>query len=525
MAVAAVTGIVILVLGQQIWKWEVERVEVGPGQFLVRTHRWGADLPEDEIVAPDDTYKGVMLDVLPEGRHFLNPIFWSYEVKEMVNVPVGKCLVLTRKFGKRIPSDQILAGSTERGIVAAVLPPGSHRINPYAYSWQQVDAVEIRAGEVGVRVLKVGKEPKALPLDSKRSAYVVPEGYRGVQETPIPSGTYYINPYVETLAPVDIRSHRVEFADIQFPSRDGFTLKPHVVVEYALLALRAPEALVRLTDEGVLHQKDSTAEEQLQNEILQKVVLPHIRGYSRIEGSNFDAKDFVVAAPAEGQSQVVNNREVLQKALYEKVKPHCAELGIDVLAVTLADMELPAELLAQISARDVARAELEKNKVLLGQYKTQQQLAAKEALTEQAEKKVEAETRLVQAKTKMEQRKEVELLRLKQELANAQLRLDAAKKQAEATLTRGKAEAHVIELQNEAEVAGLRKAVQGFASAGMFAHYHMLQRLAPALSEIFASDDSEFAKIVSQYMTPPTAPAVAEKPKTAAGAGLATPTK
>src|SRR5262249_16859381 len=212
---------------------------------------------------------------------------------------------------------------------------------------------------------------------------------------------------------------------------------------------------------------------------------------------------------------------VLQKALYDKVKPHCAELGIDVLAVTLADMELPSELLSQISARDVARAELDKNKVMLGQYKTQQQLAAKEGLTEQAEKKVEAETRLVQAKTKMEQRKEVELLRLKQELANAQLKLDAAKKQAEATLTRGKAEAHVIQLQNEAEVAGLRKAVQGFASASTFAQYQMLQRLAPALSEIFASDDSEFAKIVSQYMTPP--PTVAEKPKsgTATGSGAA----
>jgi hypothetical protein len=520
-------GIVILATGQQIWKWEVERVEVVPGQFLVAIHRWGADLPEDEIVAPDDSYKGVMLEVLPEGRHFLNPIFWSYEVKEMVNVPIGKCLVLTRKFGKRIPADQILAGPGERGIVPAVLLPGSHRINPYAYSQQMVDAVEIKAGEVGVRTLKVGKEPKALPLDPKRSLYVVPDGYRGVQENFVASGTHYINPYVENIVPADIRSHRVEFTDIQFPSRDGFTLKPHVIVEYALQTSRAPEALVRLTDEGILHQKDGTAEEQHQNEILQKVVLPHIRGYSRIEGSNFDAKDFIVAALSEGQTQVVNNREVLQKALFEKVKPHCAELGIDVLAVTLADMELPPELLAQISARDVARAELEKNKVLASQYKTLQQLAAKEALTEQAEKKVEAETRLVQAKTKMEQRKEVETSRLKQDLANAQLRLDAAKKQAEATLTRGKADAHVIELQNQAEVAGMRKAVQGFASASAFAQYHVIQRLAPALTEIFASDESEFAKIFSQYMTPPAVQAVAEKKATSpsgpGGVGTAKP--
>ena len=43
-----------------------------------------------------------MLEVLPEGRHFLNPIFWSREKHKVVDVPVGKCLVLTRKFGNRI---------------------------------------------------------------------------------------------------------------------------------------------------------------------------------------------------------------------------------------------------------------------------------------------------------------------------------------------------------------------------------------------------------------------------------------
>jgi uncharacterized membrane protein YqiK len=73
--------------------------------------------------------------------------------------------------------------------------------------------------------------------------------------------------------------------------------------------------------------------------------------------------------------------------------------------------------------------------------------------------------------------KEVELLRLGQELSNAQLKLDAARQQAQAVLTRGKAEAHVIQLQNEAEVAGLRKAIEGFSSAGNFAQYHIISRI------------------------------------------------
>ncbi len=95
----ALVGLVSLVVIQQVWHWEVERIEVPPGKFLVLVHRWGKNLPEDEIVARDTSYKGVMLDVLGEGRHFLNPIFWSHEFHDIKQVPAGKCLVLTRKFG------------------------------------------------------------------------------------------------------------------------------------------------------------------------------------------------------------------------------------------------------------------------------------------------------------------------------------------------------------------------------------------------------------------------------------------
>src|SRR5208282_3694661 len=93
----AVIGLLIL---YQFWQWEVERIEVPPGKFLVRVHRWGKDLQADQIVAPDDSYKGVVAEPLPEGRHFLNPALWSYEIHDMVTVKPGRCLVLTRKAGK-----------------------------------------------------------------------------------------------------------------------------------------------------------------------------------------------------------------------------------------------------------------------------------------------------------------------------------------------------------------------------------------------------------------------------------------
>ena len=143
--IAAIVTVGLLIL-HQVWRWEVERVEVGPGEFLVRIHRWGRDLPEDQIVAPDDSYKGVMLDVLMEGRHFLNPLFWTYKKEKMKEVPPGHCLVLIRQYGKTIPQERIAAGDflakqnpknpseAERGILREVLGPGSHRINGWASS-------------------------------------------------------------------------------------------------------------------------------------------------------------------------------------------------------------------------------------------------------------------------------------------------------------------------------------------------------------------------------------------------------
>src|SRR5262249_27235457 len=117
--------------------------------------------------------------------------------------------------------------------------------------------------------------------------------------------------------------------------------------------------------------------------------------------------------------------------------------------------------------------------------------------------KVEANTRLVTTKTDAQRNKQVEESKLRQELENAQIRLEAAKAKSVGIIAKGKAEAGGINFQNEAEVAGLRKAVQGFASVATSAKYHVLTRLAPSLREIFASDESEFAKIFSGYMTAP----------------------
>ncbi len=541
---ALAVAVVAAVFAHQFWHWMVERVEVPPGHFLVRIHLWGKPLPPGEILAPDETYQGVQKDVLPEGRHFFNPVVWSYEIVKMLDVPTGQCAVLTRKYGKDLPEERVKTGNflvdltpkspdeEYRGIVRQVLLPGKHRVNPYAYEVQVVPAVEIKAEQVGIRTVKVGLDPRVLKLEPDQGEYVVPVGrpegeYRGVQEKPVAAGTYYINPYAEAIVPVDVRSHRVEFTDIEFPSSDGFTLRPQIFVTYRVDPQKAPELYVTLTEEGGLHQTDNAGPELERNEILRKIVLPHIRGYTRIEGSKFDARDFIaaantkpgapVAAPPAGPQ--VNPRERLQQFLMEKVGPMTQRTGVVIESITLAAMDAPPDLADQISQRELARVIREKNADKVGQFKAEQELKAIEALKQQEQEKVDAQTRMVQARALAQQKKAVQESSLKQQLESARLRLESARKQAEAVLARGKAEADVIRLQNEAEVAGLRTAVGGFQTPDQFAMHQVLLRLAPALGEIFASDGSDFAKLFAAYMTPPATATKPIPPSTAASTG------
>jgi septal ring factor EnvC (AmiA/AmiB activator) len=271
------------------------------------------------------------------------------------------------------------------------------------------------------------------------------------------------------------------------------------MVAYKVDPRRAPEMFVTISDRGELHQEDSTDEQKKKNEILQKVVLPFIRGIVRIEGSKYAARDYI----SHKLDADVNPRVRLQNELMKKVAPECEKLGVLIDSITLAEIEQPdklAELAKQIADREQARIEREKNKDLVAQHEQEQELAANQALIEQRRAIVEANTKLKVETENVLRAKEVEETKLKTELKSAEARLQAARDQAKALETRGKAEAEVIKAENEAEVAGLKTAIAGFPSADTFAQYHMMMRMAPSLTEVFASDQSDFAKLFAEYM-------------------------
>jgi len=157
---AAIAAIVVLYIGWTATEWTVMRVYVPPDQALVVVNKFGASLPGDDIVVPrdDNHYKGVQEEVRGPGRYFLDPFEYSTELVDLVDIPAG---------------------------------------NPERWDWDSAGQLKDPddAPKVGLVAMKQGKTPPP-------GALVVEAGYRGIQAEVLTPGTYKINPYVEEVTQV-----------------------------------------------------------------------------------------------------------------------------------------------------------------------------------------------------------------------------------------------------------------------------------------------------------------------------------
>ena len=106
------------------------RIDIPAKHIGVLTRKTGIDIDNADSVAPDRDHKGLQLEVLPEGRYFLNPYVYDWKVYPMVEVPENKLGVRIRLYGRNLPYGHFLATTDdEKGIVADVLRPGRYALN------------------------------------------------------------------------------------------------------------------------------------------------------------------------------------------------------------------------------------------------------------------------------------------------------------------------------------------------------------------------------------------------------------
>ncbi|MDD2455558.1 MAG: SPFH domain-containing protein [Kiritimatiellae bacterium] len=460
--------LLVMLLGP-VWVWFWWRVEPGNGEIAVLIKKTGKNLPVDRIIADSPEYKGIQLDVLPEGRFFRNPYTWDRQIIKATDVPAGKFGVLVRKFGKNLPGGKIIAPDEHhKGIVQDVLGTGKHRINPYAYDVHLFDDIKIAPGHVGVVTLLEGDDilSGASGLTGSAKGFLAAPGAKGVQVEILKEGTHRLNPFIYAVSIVNIQSQRFEFSGddaIMFLTLDGFTMTVEGTLEFNLNVGKVALLTHEVGD---------------MDDIRQKLILPSARGFFRIEGSKKNATDFIV-----GES-----RQAFQDSLETFLKKTCEPWGISLNSVLIRDILVPQEIAGIIRDRELAVQEARKFEQQIVQAKSQAELEKQKALADQNRLKVAAETERIRMKITAEQGKVEKTIAAKTELDVAKVALDSARADAEALLKLAEAERRVVEAGNKAAADVLKQQVAVYRDEADYVRAKLYEKVAPNIQSVLASD-------------------------------------
>ena len=91
-----------------IFVWFFCRIEPGTDKIAVLIHKTGKDLPSGQIIALQPDEKGILLEVLPEGRYFRNPYNWGWKIDRITDIPAGKVGAANRQIEEQIACEQIV---------------------------------------------------------------------------------------------------------------------------------------------------------------------------------------------------------------------------------------------------------------------------------------------------------------------------------------------------------------------------------------------------------------------------------
>ena len=488
------------IIGAPIFYYGFCRINVPRGYMAVLTRKTGKDIPNDAELAPDASYKGLQREVLAEGRHFRNPWTWDWEVVPQVEIPQGKVGVRIRLHGDDPPGGEIIAWKeNEKGIVPGVLMPSRYPINAevagqtrtrnnYAEIIELHDPVTVPAGFRGVLTNLAGEMPQdpntlvLTPADRTK---------RGVVSETLGAKTYpeYSNPYLHRVDLVDCRSQRFnlsEDGDMGFPSKDGFWVVLDGIIEFRVMPDKAAEVYVVYNE----LQNDQTGT-RIDEEVIKKVVLPNARSFCRLRGSDHSGREFISG----------DTRTKFQEDFQKELELNCESQGIEIIQALITKINPPQQIAQPVRDRQIA---IEKRKQFgrqLLQQESEKQLAIETEMNQRKTALVEAEKQVIQVTTEAKQAQEIAMIEANKRLKVAELELQAATDLAAATLSRGTADAKVIEFQNEAEAAGWKKAVAAFSGDGdEYARWTMLKKLAPAFRSMMVNtNDSPIMEIFREY--------------------------
>jgi regulator of protease activity HflC (stomatin/prohibitin superfamily) len=217
---------------------------------------------------------------------------------------------------------------------------------------------------------------------------------------------------------------------VEFPSRDGFEISLDMTVEFELL----PENIAWIYQ----NYGDLPA-------VVDKIIMPQILSVSRLKGSAYRAKDFIVGA----------GREQFQKDLTVTLARTLDDKRIVIHNAFIRHVNVPMQILDPIQQASIAVEQNLTNLEKQNTARTRAQLNTELSLIEQRREQVAQETEKLKAEVRADQERQVAEISAETRKQVAEVQKRTAVARAERVRILGQAQATVVTLVEGEKAAGL----------------------------------------------------------------------
>lgn len=449
------------------WLYEREIrpvVLIEPGKVGIVTSKVGEELPPGEFLA-ERGQKGIWRSVLGPGKYRMNPVGYQIDIEDAIVLPIGYDGVITSLSGTQTPPNDF-AKSGEKGVRSDVLQPGLYYVNPREY---KVDVLEIGVNQVsllgkgGGAVITKGlmssqntamnrlQQNVLQEQQAKRANYMRSESSSGMRlrksrqpaSAPKKDKRGYDG---KDLAGMLSQSQRAQAASVpgfvlnqfvEFPSRDGFEISLDMTVEFELL----PKNLAWI----FRTYGDLPA-------AVDKVIMPQILSVSRLKGSAYGAKDFIVG----------EGREKFQNELTGALRKTLDGKRIRVHNALIRHVNVPNQILDPIQQASLAQEQDLTNQEKQNTARKLAELNTELSLIDQRREQVAQETEKIKAVIKADEDKQVAEIKGDTIRQAAEIEKQTAGVNAEKITTLGTADAKVVRLVEGERAKGLQLKVKAF---------------------------------------------------------------
>src|SRR5919199_4552700 len=372
--------------------------------------------------------RGPQKDILLPGTYYINPLVFKVIPEKAGEVKPGEVAVIVSNVGKD-PTEETRRQMANKVRERMEREEREH-ISEAATRLDKLDDEDRTQAEIE-EDLMLG-DPADRRLDEgAHEAYVVPEGYRGIQESVVGPGRYYVNTLAVTPIIIPTTNQTVEwtagetantFDPFEVISKDGFTMQLEARVVFRVKPEDAPFMVAKI---GGIER------------LIQNVMHPLIDSIFRNQASESSAMAYL------------QNRHEEQERAEARVRAHLLKYHVDVVNVLICHIHLPEELM---------KTQTEK---ILAEQRQNMYNAQREA----EEKRIQLE----KTKSNADNQRDLMAETVGVEIAGkrAEQRKAEADGEAHYILSTGKAEAEKVRLMGEAQGVAYKEQVNALGPQGV----------------------------------------------------------